>query len=83
MAVSVGNAGKMTPKNAEQTQSYTGQSTAYAQTHTHIHMHTKPTNLPGEPASCHQQDWLGQAKRHGWGELWFRSSISQHTYQMA
>ena len=51
--------------------------------HTHIHMHTKPTNLPGEPASCHQQDWLGQAKRHGWGELWFRSSISQHTYQMA
>ena len=39
MAVSVGNAGKMTPKNAEQTQSYTGQSTAYAQTHTHTHAH--------------------------------------------
>jgi hypothetical protein len=37
--VSVGNTGKTTPKNDEQTQSYVGQSTAYTQMHTHPRAH--------------------------------------------
>jgi len=39
---------------------------------THIHVHTKPTNLPGKPASCYQQDWLGAGR-----EAWMGGAVVQ------